>query len=360
VQANIASEIAAAVLGRTIVETTEQLALGGTRSGAALLSYLKARAEWNRRTVQSLQSARVFFREATHEDPAFGLAYVGLADVHALLPTYSSCAYVPDEMAAATTAVKRALAIEERLAEGHATLGHILAHNYEWDRSLEAFRRALDLNPRYGRTHHWYALTLWALGRLEDALDHLEQAVILDGVSPMASTLHATVLVVSGNRAAGVGRLRDTIARFPQFAEARRMLARALALEGRFRIALSELREARALMFGGTGRHLSIADGDTGWIYARAGHLRKAESILADLLHRARSRDPGRCVTAHEVALVYMGLRKIDEAFEWLGRSVAAREVPVRMLKTDLRFEGLRTEDRFGELLVRMGLPPSN
>ena len=60
----------------------------------------------------------------------------------------------PKAKAAATTAVK----LDDTLAEAHAALGApLLFYDWDWARARQEFDRAVELNPKYAITHHWYA-----------------------------------------------------------------------------------------------------------------------------------------------------------------------------------------------------------
>src|SRR5687768_18599325 len=80
-----------------------------------------------------------------------------------------------------------ALRIDEAFAEAHASLGHALLHNWEWEGAEEELRRAIGLNPGYPSAHHWYSEHLTAMGRSDESISELRLAGELDPLSLVIS-----------------------------------------------------------------------------------------------------------------------------------------------------------------------------
>src|SRR5262249_52786832 len=132
--------------------------------------YLKGRFFWNKRTGTDLRTAIEYFNQALGKDPSYALAYVGLADSYLLLSAYSA-ASPADSFPQAKAAAKKALELDDTLAEAHASLAKILSvYDYDFDGSIREFRRAIELNPNYATAHHWLGDgPLINLGRFDEA-----------------------------------------------------------------------------------------------------------------------------------------------------------------------------------------------
>src|SRR5262249_39250033 len=138
----------------------------------------------NKLTPEGLQRATEYFQQAIDKDPAYAMAYAGLAD------TYNSLSFFnmlpPREvMPRAKAAAAKALELDERLAEAHASLGWAsFAYDWDWPAVGKNFERALALNPVYPTPHKYYPLYLGALGGWEEAWGEAKRAAHLAPVPP--------------------------------------------------------------------------------------------------------------------------------------------------------------------------------
>jgi TolB-like protein/Tfp pilus assembly protein PilF len=146
-----------------------------TANPEAYQLYLQGRFYWNKRTGPDFEKAIRFFQEAISKDPNYALAYTGLADSYALKVAYTSesaRAVMPN----AKTAAQKALALDENLAEAHASLGQILEYyDYDFQTAEKEYRRAIELNPNYASAHQWFAEQLSSLGRIDEALREIRE-----------------------------------------------------------------------------------------------------------------------------------------------------------------------------------------
>src|SRR5262249_11422981 len=110
----------------------------------------EARAIWSKRTAKTLENARARFKRVTELDPNYAPAWSGLADSYSMLSDYGEM-LPSDAYPQARDAAKKALELDDRLAEAHTSLAWIKAV-YEWDfsESENEFRRAIQLDPDYG------------------------------------------------------------------------------------------------------------------------------------------------------------------------------------------------------------------
>src|SRR6266536_441214 len=153
--------------------------------------YLKGRYFWNRRTAENLAKAADYFQQAIGKDPQYALAYSGLADCHVLLPAYPGLGNTPrDELPKALEAARKAVELDDTLAEAHTSLARALASNLQLAAATSEFNRAIEFNPNYATAHQWFGECLQSQGQLEEALAELKRAQELDPLSLVISSLY--------------------------------------------------------------------------------------------------------------------------------------------------------------------------
>lgn len=308
---------------------------------------LEARFFWNKRTPEGLRKSVELYRAAIARDPSHAQAHSGLADAYNVMPEYGD---VPESRAypAASAAARRALALDETLAEAHTSLAFV---RFWWDRdwpaSERAFRRALELNPGYATAHHWYGNVLLAMGRTEEGLARLREAQEADPLSLIIGTELGAALYLARRSEDSVAQLRHTLELDPAFAMAHFWLGRALWHRNDTEGALAEFRRARELV----GTPMSMR-AELGFVFARTRRAEAAREQLTELKRREE-----QDATAYSQAIVYAGLGEADPAFAALDRAYAIRTSDLAFVGTDPVFEGLRADPRFSALLERLRRP---
>src|SRR6202035_4209936 len=165
---------------------SEKISIAKTPTGnpEAYELYLKGRFFWNKRTAADLRKSIDYFNQAIVKDPNYALAYAGLADSYVILSVFGA-ASPQDSIPQARVAAKKAIELDDTLAEAHASSGRIAGpFDFEFDRSIAEFERAIQLNPNYAMAHHWLSWgPLTALGRFDRAIAEGKRAVELDPLS---------------------------------------------------------------------------------------------------------------------------------------------------------------------------------
>ncbi len=164
-----------------------------TENTEAYQLYLKGRYHWNKRTGADIRKSVEYFQQAIDKDPTYALAYAALAEAYILIPNYTKDS--PDEaIPKARAAAMKALEIDETLAEAHTALADVM-YEYDWKfaEAEKEFKRAIELNPNYATTRHWYAEYLLTVGRKEEAIAEIKRAQELD---PLSLIINAVVGVV--------------------------------------------------------------------------------------------------------------------------------------------------------------------
>jgi non-specific serine/threonine protein kinase len=348
------SEVARAVAQEIKVKLTPQEEAQLTGKGpikpAAHDAYLKGRYFWNQRGP-GLKKSVEFYQQAVAHEANYALAHAGLADAYALLGFYG---YLPprEVMPKAKEAARRALEIDEKLAEAHCSLGYIhTIFDWEWDKARREFRRSLELNPNYGPARYWYSVWLWFMGRFEEALSEVRRGLQIDPLSVHMHTQLSCVLLALQKYAEASEQLLQALELEPDFASARSILGIAYYFQSRVEDAIREIQIA-----------IDLSDRDQwpvaflGQVYAATGDRKRAEAILVELEGRAQN----EYVHASWIAAIYALLDEKDEALEWLEKGYEERAPLVGCCS--LReypgwvFNNLRADSRFQHLVCRLGL----
>jgi DNA-binding winged helix-turn-helix (wHTH) protein/TolB-like protein/Tfp pilus assembly protein PilF len=309
-----------------------------TDNGEAYQHYLRGRYLWNRRNTEDLMNAEAEFERAIQLDPNYAQAYAGLADCHLLLGNQPG---VQPDMAL------KALQLDDTLAEAHASLAYReSALDWNWTDAEIEFQRAIKLNPSYVTAHHWYAYHLATMGRLEEALSEISKAQQLDPLSSIINTDVAHILYISRRYDEAIAKCLKVLETDPSFSTAHVRLAEAYAEKQMHKQAIAEFRKALDL---DPRQYIPML----AYAYAKAGQRDEALKILADFQPTAEVRN-----RSTDVALIYSGLNWKDLAFEWLEKAFKTHEGYLALLQVEPKFDNLRSDPRYLDLLRRMNLRP--
>ena len=353
--AKLQGEVAENIAREVQIQLTpqEQMALDGERSVVpdAYRSYLRGRYNLNKRSVDGMTTAVGAFNEAIVEDPNYAPAYSGLADTYDLLIYYG---YLPgrEGIPKARAAAKKAVELDDNLAECHASLGYVdFMWDLDWRGAEKQFQRAIELDDSYAPAHHWYALLLAALGRRDASLDQIRQAQQLDPLSPIVATAAAYISYFARDYGAADRLSESVLQRDPNFMVAHTVLGLAREQEGQPEFAIAEFQKALTL----SGSRPAVDLDYLGHAYAVAGKRAEAEAVLAELDAEVK---PGGASPVYRAATL-VALGRKNEAMDALeeGSAPGAGGEP-EWLNVDPRFEALRSDPRFQTLLRAQGFVP--
>jgi len=318
-----------------------------TENPEAYQLYLKGRFYWNKRTGDAAKKAVEYFQQAIEIDPNYALAYAGLADAYQLLNLFADVS--PKEaFPKAKTAAKRALELDETLAEAHTSLASSLFfYDRNYPEAEREFQRAIELNPNYATAHHWYGVTYLAkMQRFDEAIAELKRAQELDPLSLVINADVGNTYTQARQYDKAIEQLRKTIEMDQSFYFAHAQLGMAYQMKGDFHDAIAEYQKARQL---NDDPFVLALLGD---IYAVSGRKDEALKILDQLKQLSKQ----RFVYAYGIALVYVGLGDKDQAFQWLEKSFQDHEARINRLKVDPLFDSVRSDARYADLIHRIGL----
>jgi eukaryotic-like serine/threonine-protein kinase len=310
--------------------------------------YLKGRYYWNQRTPEGLKKGLKYFQQAIAEDPGYALPYAGLADSYLLLGNLGLLEF-DVAVADAKAAAKKAIQLDEKLAEAHASLGMVSLYDHlDWPEAEKELKLSIELNPNYASAYQWYGFTLAIIGRPEELLHNARRAVELDPLSHIVNSYLGRAYYLSRQYDDAIQQCQQTLEMDKDFPVAHLFLGTAYTQKGRHNEAIAEIRKAVDLS-GQTPAMIAVL----GYAYAAAGKRDDAFKVLGYLLKPAQR----KFVSAADIALIYAGLGKRDEAFDWLEKAHKESSLWAISLKLDPAIDGLRADRRFPDLLRRAGLP---
>jgi len=345
VETEIAKAVADSLQAKLTGSEKQAIAAKPTENAEAHELYLKARFFWNKRTSSDLKTAIQFFNQAIEKDPSYALAYAGLADAYALLTAYAA-APVSESLPRAEIAAKKALELDESLAEAHTSLGLLLFYNLDFPGSTKEFERAIALNPNYATAHHWYGLgPLRCVGDSDKAIAELKRALQLDPLSLIINADLGVGLVTARRYSEAIARLRKAVEMDPYFYYAHFNLGKALQLNGQLDEAMTEYKKAAAL------NDDPLVLGLLAQCYAKLGQRADALKTLEQLQQIATQ----RYVWNYTFALVHIALGENDKAIDYLERDYRDHtDYEIALIKVDPMLDPLRGDPRFQALVSKV------
>ncbi|HEY7911717.1 MAG TPA: tetratricopeptide repeat protein [Blastocatellia bacterium] len=307
--------------------------------------YLKGRYFWNKRSEPGvMQKAIDYFQQAICVDPRYALAYAGLADTYSILGV--SAFRAPREVfPLAKAMVEKAFEIDSELAEAHTSLGIIhLANDYDCAAAERELKRALELNSGYVLAHQWYSYVLTVMGRMDEALARIGQAMELDPISPTVNAAAGRALCYARQYEASVEQLQKTIELDSHLGLAHFYLGQTYTLQGKYKEALAVFQ--KALEISG---EFPWATSYIGHVYGLSGERDKAREIIHEWQQQ-------RKMLPVPTAVIYLGLGEDDKVFEYLDRGYEERDFLMPWINAMPDFDRLRPDPRFQDLMRRIGL----
>lgn len=316
-----------------------------TENPEAYRLYLEGRFLWNKRTVKSLSRSIDYFEQAIALDPQYALAYAGLADCQQILAEYMA-ATPKDAFTKAREAAKKALAIDDQLAEAHASLGYTLAfYDWNWSEAEREFKRAIELDPNYATAHHWYSELLMAVGRFDEAIAENEMAARLDPTSLIIQTNAAAYYFVTRDFDASIRSAQKVLDTDPDFAYSY--------------IFICFASEAKGLRKESVEAYIKSVE-----LFGEAAAAEELRSVLAkNGVNAAWHKRIEQVKPEHQPAfsslwrsILFTIAGDKERAIESLERAYENRDRWIVNIKYSPGYDSLRDDPRFQNLVSRIGL----
>src|ERR1700757_3566989 len=340
-------------IAKTIAETLQVKLSGAEKSSIAKAPtanpeayelYLKGRFFWNKRTGDDLRKSIEYLKQAIAKDPGYALAYAALADSYGLLRFYGG-ASPAESVVPAQAAAKKALELDDSLAEAHASLGLIATEELEVNRAVNELERAIQLNPNYATAHHWLGLALATLRQSDRSIGELKRALELDPLSMIINADLSIIYLYAHRYDDAEAQARKTLEIDSRSFVAHYYLGAALQLTGRLKEAIPEFQKAVEL----NNDPYSIAM--LAQAYARNGQTDEARKLLAHLNEMAKSAE----VPDYALATAYTSLGEKERAIEALEHGFSeGNKSYLFLLPGDPFLDDLRGDPRFEALVQKI------
>jgi len=349
-QSDVARAIADEIQVKLSPQERTRLARSRPVDPAAYEAFLKGRHFWYRRSPDALRRGLELLQQAITLDPSYALAHAGLAEAHASMGWDLFGLVAPsDAFPLAKQAAQRALELDPNCAEAHAALGNTaMGFDWDWVTAEREFHHAIDLKPQYGPAHIWYSHLLKAIDRTEESLAESKRALECDPLGLVLNMHMGWHLVYARQYEKAIEQCQKTLELDPTFILAHVFLGQAYEQAGAFADAIAAFEKAAEL----SRRHPTYL-ADLGHGFAIAGKRVDALNVLAEL-HEVSSK---RYVAARGIAEIHIGLGEIDEAFVWLERGFQQRNGWLIHMRDNPRYDPLRTDPRYLDLVRRMNFP---
>ena len=337
----VASEIRVAVTP----QEKEKLAERRSVNPDAYQAYLKGRYYWNQRSETSVKRGREYFEQAIEKDSTYAPAFSGLADVADASSWYGYES--PQAFVRSRQLALKAIALDDSLAEGHASLAMGLFYS-DWDKAgaEKEFLRAIELDPNYANAHHWYAELLSVTGRHQEAILQAKRALEIEPVSLIVNTWAARRYYLARQVDAASAQCRKALELNSQFAPARYQMGLIDIEQKNYSAAIAEFQKAKELSGGAMIYISALAQG-----YAAAGRSEEAKKIYKQLKHPSE-----KYVSPYWMAQISAALGEKREALDWLEAAWAGRAAWMVMLSVDPALDPLRADPRFQDFVRRTRL----
>ncbi len=346
VQEEMAREISEKLRLKLSGAERQQLAKHPTENLKAFQYYMQGRSYAQRRTREDINTAIRYCEKALQEDPNYALAYAGLGDSYSQLGVRSYIAPIEGRQKA-EEAARKALMLDENLAEAHASLGFAFVafapSNFSLgDRELQ---RAIELSPSLAMAHQYLGISLARQGRFDESLEELLKARELDPLSSIIARQVAAPYYFKRDYARALELVRQANDLGPAFTT--NWEIGVYIKTRKFDEALAELDKAKR-----NRPYDPILIYSTGMVYAAQGRRAEALQIIKELEEMSGA----SLSEAQVMAKIYAALNEKEQALTWLERGLSTGAIGP-FYKDEPMWDSIRSDPRFADLLRRMSIP---
>jgi TolB-like protein/Tfp pilus assembly protein PilF/tRNA A-37 threonylcarbamoyl transferase component Bud32 len=344
---SISEQVAEALIPQLTGEERQQLARRGTNNPEAFEAYLRGRYHWNTFTAEGYAKSLFFYRRAIELDPTYADAYTGIADYHLWIGNFGYGSVTPAEStAAAREAAERAIELDDKLSDPHATLALIaLTHDYDRTATERHVRRALELNPHNALARLWRSVSLIMDAALDEAVAEARRALEVEPLTPFVQQHYGWMLYQARRYDESVAQYRKLVEAEPRDSHMRCCFSYPLSQKGQHTEAIAEAEKALELSGGGAFILAGMAEA-----YAAAGRTDDARATLVRLRELSLSQYVSPC----HFARIHTLLGEHEEALAQLEQATSLGDAWANWLGTEPRYDALRSHTRFKELLRRV------
>jgi len=349
-ESDVAREIAQRI-GHVASEQPGRLARERPVSTEAHENYLRGRYRWNQRSESGLRAAINHFQKAIELEPGYAQAYAGIADAYIMMANWG---FMPatEGYPKAEAAARRALELDEELAEAHTSLAYAnFLYDWDWSGAEKRFRRAIELNPNYATAHHFYSVYLMASGRHPEAQAEIKRARELDPLSIIINSVVGWIYYEGRQYPQAIQECEKTFEMDPNYVPALLDLGSVYLRTGKYDKAIAQFERARNV-----AEHKGVALSHLAQAHAMSGDQAEARKILLALQEPTGP----KFVSAWDLAQIHIALGEKGKALDFLEKAADEHFGWVVILAADPAFDPLRAEPRFKLLQQRVRIPVAN
>jgi adenylate cyclase len=348
VQSEIAELVADSLKVKMLSDVKGRIGRGYTEDTESYTSYLQGLYRMRTYHHEDMPEAIRLFESAISRDPGFAAAYAALSEVY----TYGAGEIFSEESGfqKGIEYAEKAVELDERLADGHASLGILAIQNlWDWNLAEHELKRAIELNPSHAIAHMWYGDFLMLGGMFEEAILESKRAEELDPLSGFVRWHAGKILLAARRYGESISKLKESLSIRDAQLRAHVLIGFCYILNGMVGEGLAEMRRANELSMG-----LAMTLGPLGYALGKAGL--PAEAIAA--VKKLSAGDRYGIISFFDIALAYTGLGDVDKAVEALGKAHQRREALVVLFNPDVfpMFDPIRSDPRFRAILDSLGL----
>lgn len=345
-QSEVARTIAGEIQARVTPAEAGRLARNRKVVPAALGAYLLGRYYWDQFTEESIFKAIDYYQQAIQLDPAYAAAYAGIAECWGGL-IFSDAKPWDEAISQAREAATKALAIDDTLAESHQAMAVVHYHEWNWKGVEEEVKKAIALNTGFSISHVQYCNMLRHLGRADESIAEGKLAIEVDPLAMLTNQMLGNAYASARRYELAIAQYRNGLDLHPNDSSLQYQLGWAYVYSGAVEKGIEAIRSSLAV--DGVDPGLSP---DLAYINAMIGKRDQTRQTLNRLLTLARNNP----VSPGMIALVYVALDERPQALSWLEKAYHQHSSIMTWLKTDPRFDRIREESRFQDLMRRVGL----
>jgi TolB-like protein/tetratricopeptide (TPR) repeat protein len=344
VESEIAKTIAETLQARLSGSEKSSIAKTPTVNPEAYELYLRGKFFAEKRTGADLRKSIEYYDQSIAKDPNYPLAYVSLADSHLLLTAYGDTS-PKESITPAKVALKKALELDDSLAQAHASSGLLATLELDLNRAISELERAIQLNPNYATAHHWIALPLMFVSHFDRGIAEGKRAIELDPLSLIINADLCWMYFNARRYDEAEAQARKTLEMDPRFYIAHYYLGEALQFKGKLVDAIAEFQTSTEL---NNNDQYSLAI--LGQAYARNGQMDEAQKVFARLREEAQS----RYIAPYALAVVLTALGDKTHAIDELEHGYDEGGFYIALITVDPLFDDLRGDPRFDALVQKI------
>jgi len=346
VQQEIAQKVVAGLKLELGQGQEDQLSKRQTKNLEAYNLFIQGRKMWNTRTREGMRDSIAKFELALAKDPNFALAHVGIADAYNQLVKYG---HSPPKVSypKAQEELKKALELNENLAEVHASIGWIyLDFDWDWDAAEKSLKKAISIDPNNPEARRWISHLYMIQGKVSDAIYEIDKGIELVPNSANMLTSKSLCLVHSDIKSQ-IDLIMEGIRKDPAFVISYADLAKKLAKTNEFEKALQVIADGEKLYPG-------MYEVEKAYVLASMGRKEEAANLLAEIL----SKKENEIVHLPYIADAYYRLGEMDLALAYFEEAIEEKHPDTPFLYIECDWFELFENTKFKELCKRMNLPP--